>query len=139
MYIRSKISPINPTSRQYLSVTWRLEPRVTWEAVTGMEGTVYRGLLRHTLANGALVYPSQGGTYRAEGCKAHWVVQQCRKRFPWRTGPHLSVCRFLVPVGPVDGDLTPSPFSWEGSLTEDSERHKRINNPLALEMKHLSP
>jgi len=29
-----------------------------------------RGLLRHTLANRALVYPSQGGRYRAEGCMA---------------------------------------------------------------------
>jgi hypothetical protein len=35
-----------------------------------MERTFCRGLLRHMVANGALVYPSQGGRYRAEGCKA---------------------------------------------------------------------
>jgi len=40
------------------------------EAVTGVKGTPCRGLLWHTLANGALVYPSQGGRYRAEGCMA---------------------------------------------------------------------
>jgi hypothetical protein len=33
-------------------------------------GDTCRGLLQHTLANGALVYPSQGGRYRAEGCIA---------------------------------------------------------------------
>jgi len=39
-----------------------------WEAVTVVEGIPWWGLLRNTLANRALVYPSQGGRYRAEGC-----------------------------------------------------------------------
>jgi hypothetical protein len=50
------------------------EPWVTWEAVTGVAEKPYRELLRHTLANRALVYPSQGGRYRAEGCMALGVV-----------------------------------------------------------------
>jgi len=62
--------PINPTPRPYLRVTRKSVPWVTWEAVTGVESTPCRGLLRHTLANGALVYPSQGGRYRAEGSMA---------------------------------------------------------------------
>jgi hypothetical protein len=62
--------PINPTPRPYLRVTWRSAPWITWEAVTGVEGIPCRGLLRHTLANGAKVCPSQGGRYRAEGCMA---------------------------------------------------------------------
>jgi hypothetical protein len=45
-------------------------PWLTWEAVTGVEGIPCWGLLQHTLANGALVYPSQGGWYHAEGCMA---------------------------------------------------------------------
>jgi len=45
-------------------------PWVTWEAVTVVEGIPWWGLLWHMLANGALVYPSQGGRYRAEGCMA---------------------------------------------------------------------
>ena len=45
-------------------------PWVTWEAIAVMEGTPWWGLLRHRLVNGALVYPSQGGRYRAEGCMA---------------------------------------------------------------------
>lgn len=45
-------------------------PWVTWEAVTGVAGILCRGLLRHMLANRALVYPIQGGRYRAEGCIA---------------------------------------------------------------------
>jgi len=35
-----------------------------------MEEASCRGLLRHTLANGALVYPSHGGRYHAKDCKA---------------------------------------------------------------------
>jgi len=45
-------------------------PWVTQEPVTGMEGIPCWGLLQQTLANGALVYPSQGRRYRAEGCMA---------------------------------------------------------------------
>jgi len=47
----------------YSTPTW-----VTWEAVTVLYGTPWWGLLQHTLANGTLVYPNQGGRYRAEGC-----------------------------------------------------------------------
>jgi hypothetical protein len=46
----------NPSS--YLMVTWiRTLPWVTWEAVTGVESIPCWGLLQHTLAKGALVYP----------------------------------------------------------------------------------
>jgi len=62
--------PINPTPRPCLKVTWISVPWVTWEAVTGVEWTLCRGLLRHTLANEALVNPNQGGSYRAEDCMA---------------------------------------------------------------------
>jgi hypothetical protein len=41
-----------------------------WEVVTGVEGIPCRGLLRQKLAKEALVYPSQGGRYPAEGCMA---------------------------------------------------------------------
>ena len=37
-----------------------------WEVLTCVQGTHCR-VLQHTLANGALVYPSQGGKYHAEG------------------------------------------------------------------------
>jgi len=45
-------------------------PWVMWEAVTVVEGISWWGLLQHTLANEAVVYPSQGGRYHAEGCMA---------------------------------------------------------------------
>jgi hypothetical protein len=45
---------------------WLPEPWVT-EAVTGVEGTLCRGLLQHTLPDGALVYQSHSGRYCAEG------------------------------------------------------------------------
>ena len=54
--------PINRTPRLY--------PRVTWQAVTGVERTHCRVVLRQTLANRALVYLSQGGRYRTESCMA---------------------------------------------------------------------
>jgi len=43
-----------------------------------MEGIPGWGLLRHTLANGALIYPSQGGRHRAEGYMALGYRKQCR-------------------------------------------------------------
>jgi len=49
----------------YSSLPW-----VMWEAVTGVEGIPCWELLWHSLANGALVYPSQDKRYRAEGCMA---------------------------------------------------------------------
>ena len=62
--------PINPTHRLYLRVTWTSIPWVTWQAVTGVEGTHCSSVLRQTLANRALVYLSQGGRYRTESCMA---------------------------------------------------------------------
>jgi len=40
------------------------------EAVTGVQQTAYREILRHTLANRALFYPGQGVRCHAKGCKA---------------------------------------------------------------------
>jgi hypothetical protein len=60
--------PTNPTSRLYLRVTWIQ----TLGHVGG--GNTWRGYhvegYYDTLTNEALVYPSQGGRYRAEGCMA---------------------------------------------------------------------
>jgi len=61
---------INRTPCPYLRVLWRSVPWVTLEVATGMEGIPYKGLLWQMLVNRALVYPSQGGRYRAEGCMA---------------------------------------------------------------------
>jgi hypothetical protein len=62
---------------EYIVITTRNDksypspvPWVTWEVVTGVEVIPCRGLLRYTLANGAVVYPSQGGRYQAEDCMA---------------------------------------------------------------------
>jgi len=41
--------------------------------------------------------------------------------------------------GSVKVDLMFFPFSWEGSLSKDSDGYKWMNKPLALEMKHLYP
>jgi len=54
----------------YLRVMQRSVTCITWEEVTGVEWTPGKGFLQHMLANGALVYPSQSGRYRAEGCMA---------------------------------------------------------------------
>jgi len=61
---------MNPTPHPYLRVTWTSVPWVTWEAVTGVEGTLCRVLIQYTLANGTLVYPKPGRMYHAEGCRA---------------------------------------------------------------------
>ena len=53
------------TEDSYSALPW-----VMWEAVTVVEGIPWWGLLRHMLANGALVYPSQGGRYCTKGCTA---------------------------------------------------------------------
>jgi hypothetical protein len=60
---------INPTPHTYLKVILSVTC-ITWVAVTGVVGIHCRGLLKHMLANGALVYPSQGGRYYAEHCMA---------------------------------------------------------------------
>jgi hypothetical protein len=59
--------PINPTTRPYQRITWRTVPWGTCGVITSVKGISFRGLLRHTLANGALVYSSHGGRYRVEG------------------------------------------------------------------------
>jgi hypothetical protein len=73
------------------------------------------------LANGALVYPSQGGSYRAEGCMAlgsdSGVVND-PLRVPGRTPLYVDLPSTW---GSVDGDRMFSPISWEGSLTGDSD------------------
>jgi hypothetical protein len=53
-------------SYSYSTLSW-----ITWEVVTVVGGILRYGLLRHMLANGALVYPTQGGRYRAE-VAWHW-------------------------------------------------------------------
>ena len=59
----------NPSSLLRVIVdSYTTLPWVTWEDVTSVEVILCLGLLRNTLANGAMVYPSQGGWYRAEGC-----------------------------------------------------------------------
>jgi len=63
-----EVLPINPTNRPYLGLCGSV-PWVTWEVVTGVEGIPCRGFLWHTLANGAVVHPSQSGRY-AEGYMA---------------------------------------------------------------------
>jgi hypothetical protein len=59
--------PINPTTRPYQRIMWRSVTWGTCEVVTSVEGISCRGLLRHMLANGALVYSSHGRRYGAEG------------------------------------------------------------------------
>jgi len=60
----------NPSSIPQVYVdTYSTLPWVMWEAVRGVEGIPCWGYY-DVLANGALVYPSQGRRYRAEGCKA---------------------------------------------------------------------
>jgi len=41
--------------------------------------------------------------------------------------------------GSVNGDLMFFSFSWEGSLSKDSDGYKWMNKPLALKMQHLYP
>jgi hypothetical protein len=51
-------------------------------------GIPWWGFLWHMLANRALVYPSQGGRYHAEGCLALGYWLQCHKQSPWGTRQH---------------------------------------------------
>ena len=63
------VPPISPTPRPYHRVACiRTLDHVGGGNRCGED--TCRGLLRHTLANEALVYPSKGGRYRAEGCMA---------------------------------------------------------------------
>jgi hypothetical protein len=117
--------PINPTPRPYLRVIWiRTLPWVTWEAVTGMEGTPCRGLLRHMPANRALNYPSHGGKYCADGCMA-LGRNSCVVNDPLGEPGHTQLYVGLPSAwGSVDGDRIFSPFSWKGPLTGDSDGYK---------------
>jgi len=55
--------------RVYSDTCWQ---SVTWVVVIVVEGTYCRGLPRLAQAISVLVYPNQGGRYRAEGCMALW-------------------------------------------------------------------
>jgi hypothetical protein len=73
-----------------------------------------------TLVNWALVYPGQGGRYRAEGCMALGsdgsVVNDPTGELD-RTPLYVGL---PYTWGFVDGDRIFSLFSWEGSLTDCS-------------------
>jgi len=45
------------------------------EMVKGVEGIPWRWILWHTLANRALVYPSQGGKYYTKGLHGSEIVK----------------------------------------------------------------
>ena len=99
-YTESTSHKSNPSSvLQGIVDSYSTLPWVTWEAVTVVEGIPWWGLLQHRLANSALVYPSQGGRYRAKGCMALGYRLQCLKRSPLGTRPHPIVCRPSVHVG----------------------------------------
>jgi len=74
-------------------------------------------LSRHSLANRALVYPSQGGRYRTEGCM-ELVSDSCVVNDPL-VEPGRTPLYVGLPSawGSVDGDEMLVPFSWESSLT----------------------
>ena len=59
----------------------------------------------------------------------------------WHWGSDSSVVNDPLPSawGSVDGGRIFSPISWKGSLTGNSERYERMNQPSALETEHLSP
>ena len=111
--------PINSTPRPYLRVIWiRTLPWLTWEAVTGVERTPCRGLLRHMLANRALVYPSQGRRCGAEDCMA-LGSNSCVVNDPLGEPVHTPLYVGLPSAwGSVDGDRIFSPFQWKGPLTD---------------------
>ena len=114
---------INPTPRPYLRATWRLVPWVMWETVTDMDRTACRGLPRHTVPNGTLVYPSEGGRYRAEGCEALGRDSSFVNDPPGGPGRTPLYADIPSAWSSADGDLrSPSPLLWEGSLIGDSER-----------------
>ena len=97
----------NPLSvPQGIVYSYSTLPWVTWEAVTFVEGITWWELLQHTLANGALVYPRQGGRYRAEGCmalgKRYSGVVNNPLGEPGRTPLYIG----LPSAGAVDCDLT---------------------------------
>jgi len=112
--------PTNPPPpNPYLSVMRRSVPWVTWKLVRGVEGSPCRGLLRCTLANIALAYPSQGGRC----AEMHWgsnnsVVKDLLEE-PGHTQLHVGL---LSAWGTVDGDRMFSLLSWESYLNGDSGR-----------------
>ena len=54
-------------------------------------------------------------------------------------GSTLLYAGLMSTWGSMKGDLMFFPFSWEGSLSNDSDGYKWMNKPLALEMEHLYP
>jgi hypothetical protein len=68
-------SPSLPQIQPLIHTSW-YHKSVLYSALGHMGGCNTYGrytlmaVVRHTLANGALIYPSQGGQYRAECCMA---------------------------------------------------------------------
>jgi hypothetical protein len=131
-------SNLSSVPQDYVDTSSTL-PWVKWEAVTSVEGIPLWGWLWHMLANGALVYPRQGGRYRAEGCMAlrcdSSVVNDSLGE-PCRTPLHIELPSAW---GSVEGDCVFSPNYVGGLRFGDSDRYKRMNKSLALETEHLSP
>lgn len=85
-----------------------------------MEGKLCRELLRHTLANVALVYSSLGGRYHSGPA----IVIEYRTR---SKGGFRSMVTKCFPY-----------ISRESCLNGDSDRYEGMNRPFALEKEHLS-
>jgi hypothetical protein len=100
-------------------------PWVTWEAVTGVESIPCCGLLWHTQANGALVYPSHGGRYRAEAAW-HWgsdsIVVDDPLGEPGRTPFYVGLPSAWASV---DDDYIFGPHFVGGLRFGDSDRYKK--------------
>jgi hypothetical protein len=89
-----------------------------------VEGIPSQGLLRNTLGNGALVYPGQGGRYRAKGCM-HGTGVEIAMQLTIPLGNQAATPLYIgIPCawGSVDGDLTFFPILG-GLLFGDSGRH----------------
>jgi hypothetical protein len=114
----------------YSDTCWQCTHWFTWEVITGVEGIPWRGLLQHTLTDGTLVYPSQGGRYCAWHCSS--VI----------TDPlGESSCTLLYVGLPstwgwVDGDSSFSPH-FVGVLLTWGLQEIWMNRPMALEMEQL--
>jgi len=80
------------------------------EAVTGVEQIPCKGFLQHMLANGALVYQSQGGRYCA-GAVWHWGSNRWVIKIPLQNqaAPHF-YARLPSVWGSMDGGHTFSLF-----------------------------
>jgi hypothetical protein len=107
-------------------------PWVMWEAITGVEGIPCWELLWHTLANGALVYSSQGGRYHAEAAW-QWGRDSTVLTIPLRNHaiPHCMYA-FHLRCAPWRVTLCFSPFCRRGPFYGDSGKNKWIGRPVAL-------